>query len=141
MNRKSSYYRSRSERLKNLFQSLFWDMGGFSPRRSRSFHPRMFLFLVVALVTVGALGCQIIWQQVKVAQVRYQIDQLQKKNHKLRMAVHKNEVIVSRLERLDRIEYLARSELGMKPSDTVPVLTFRSAQWAKLPQDGERSRK
>lgn len=134
--RSNSRYRSRFERFVSRVQSVLNSLRNCLRTRKQSFSPRTLLLSLLALFLVGALSCQIVWQHVKIARVNYQITKLKKENHKLRMDVHRNEVAVSRLERLDRIERIAVSQLGMEPADSVPVMQLRKSHWVQLPPEG-----
>jgi len=134
--RHNTRYRSRSERLVSRVQNLLRWLRGTLRTQRQSISPRSLLLSVLALVLGGALCCQVVWQHVQVARVNYQITKLKQENHELRMDVHRNEVAVSRLERLDRIERIAVSQLGMEPSESVPKMRLKKSQWVQLPPEG-----
>lgn len=134
--RHNSRYRSRTERFLSRVQAFLQWMRGKLRTRRKPFSPRTLLLSVLALVLVAALSCQVVWQHVRVARVNYQITQLEKKNHELRMELHRDQVAVSRLQRLDRIERIAVSQLGMEPSESLPVMELRKSQWVQLPSEG-----
>lgn len=138
--RMNSYYRSRSSRWRSGVQSVLQGLQGALGTPHPTISPRTFFLLVLTLIAGGLLCCQIIWQQVKVAQIRYQISHIREENHHLRMKVHKREMVVSRLERLERIQAIAHTQLGMSASDRVPVIELERNRWVKLPRKGERSR-
>ncbi len=137
--RTNTYYRSRSSRWSSGFRSVLHGLRQTLGASHPSISPRTFFLVVLSLLTGGLLCLQIIWQQVKVAQIRYQIGQIRENNHQLRMEVQHREMVVSRLERLERIETIARTQLGMSASDRVPVIELEKTRWVKLPRKGERS--
>lgn len=132
----NSRYRSRIERIVSRVQGILHWLRTTLRTRKKSISPRSLLLSVLALVLGGALCCQIVWQHVQVARLNYQITQLSQQNHELRMNVHRNQVAVSRLERLDRIERIAVTQLGMKPADSIPVMELEKSQWVQLPSEG-----
>lgn len=135
----NTYYRSRSKRLQSSFQGLLNWLRTFLRARRRSISPQFLLLGTLALFLVGILCSQIIYRQVRVGRVRQEIARLEERNHNLRMAVNHREVKVARLKRLDRIQKIAMTQLGMVSSDTVPVLEIETGQWAQLSPEGGRS--
>lgn len=134
--RHNSRYRSRFERMVSRVQGILHWLRTTLRTRKNNISPRTLLLSVLALVLGGALCCQVVWQHVQVARINYQITNLKQENHELRMSVHRNEVAVSRLERLDRIERIAVSQLGMKPADSIPVMKLKNSHWVQLPPEG-----
>ncbi|MGM0380393.1 MAG: septum formation initiator family protein [bacterium] len=135
----NTYYRSRSKRLQSSFQGLLNWLRRFLRARRRSVSPQ-FLFLgTLALFLVGVLCSQIVYRQVRLGRVRQEIHRLESKNHNLRMTVNRREVKVARLKRLDRIQKIAITQLGMVAADTVPVMKVKTGQWAQLSPEGGRS--
>ncbi len=133
---RNSYYRSRSSRAGSRLQRFLRRLKNSLRTRHKSISPRSFLIGFLILILVGTLCGQVIWRQIRLSRVRYQISRLEKENLDLRMQVHGEEVAVSRLERLDRIRRIAMNQLGMTAGDTIPVLEVSSSQWAVLPREG-----
>jgi len=134
--RHNSRYRSRFERFCSRVQGFLQWMRGHLRSKRKPTSPRTLLLTALALILGVALCCQVVWQHVQVTRVNYQITNLAKQKHNLRMSIHRNEVAVSRLERLDRIERIAVSQLGMEPTDQLPVMELRKSQWVQLPSEG-----
>ncbi|MFP4686637.1 MAG: hypothetical protein ACLFN5_00845 [bacterium] len=136
---RNSYYRSRSSRAGSRFESFLCRLKSSLRTRHKSISPRSLLIGILVLVLVGTLCGQVVWRQIHLARVGYQITRLENENHELRMQVHREEVAVSRLRRLDRIQRIAMNQLGMTAADTIPVLEISRSQWAVLPPEGGRS--
>lgn len=134
--RNNTYYRSRSKRAYSLINGLVGWLRKLVRARHDSISPRFLLFSLLVFVLGTTLCSQVVWHQIRKTRLRYQINQLQEKNHRLRMQVHKKKIAVSRLQRLDRIQRIAVAQLGMKLADTVPALELSRRQWVQLPEGG-----
>ena len=128
--------RSRSGISSFGFGSFFrWIRNHLRSQRS-PISPRSLLLVVFGLVLAGALACQVIWQHSRATRLRIEIASLEERNHQLRMKIHRAELEVARLERLDRIQQIAVTELGMRERDKARILEMSRAQWASRPEGG-----
>ena len=99
--------------------------------------PRTVLLFLLGILLGGALACQVIWQHVRYTRTQAEINQLERRNHELDMKIHRQELAVSRLERLDRIQRIAVNQLGMKPLDDVPVVEMSQTHWVQSSRKGD----
>ncbi len=102
-----------------------------------SVSPRTVLLFLLGILLGGALACQVIWQNVRYTRTRVEINQLERRNHELDMKIHREELAVSRLERLDRIQRIAVNQLGMEPLDDVPVVEMSQTHWVQSSREGD----
>lgn len=101
-------------------------------------NPRTFLVGLLVVLLGGTLCLQVLWQHTQAARLKVQIAELERENHSLRMKIHRKEIAVSRLERLDRIRRLASAELGMRPRERVAVLEMSPTHWAQSSRGRDR---
>lgn len=126
----------RTRGVSYRFGSLFsWLKSSLRANRT-SLSSRSLLLILLTIVMGGALACQVVWQHVRHTRTRVQLNELQRQNHELKAKIHKKELVVARLERLDRIQRIAVNQLGMKPLDRVPVLEMSQTQWVQSPRKG-----
>ncbi|MFB6226718.1 MAG: hypothetical protein ABEH89_00140 [bacterium] len=90
----------------------------------------------MAIFLGGALACQVIWQHVRYSRNKQELRQLANQNRELQLKIDRKKLVVSRLERLERIQRIAVNELGMKPLDDAPVLEMSQSQWVQSPREG-----
>lgn len=106
-------------------------------RSSRpAFSPRTLLLVLLVVLLGGALACQVVWQHVRYTRTVVQINKLERQNQRLESKIHKKQLVVTRLQRLDRIQRIAVNQLGMKPLDDVPVVEMSQTQWVQSPRRG-----
>ncbi len=132
----NKYYRDRSERAISSFNGLLKWLQGIVRTRRDSISPRTFLLSLLVFLLATTLCTQIIARQVEEARLEYRVELLRERNLELRMQVHSKRIEVSQLQRLDRIQWIAISELGMEMADTVPLLELDRHRWAQLPLAG-----
>lgn len=99
--------------------------------------PRTVFLSLLGILLGGALACQVIWQHVRYTRTRVQINNLERQSHELDMKIHRTELAVSRLERLDRVQRIAVNQLGMEPLDETPVMEMSQAQWVQSSREGD----
>jgi hypothetical protein len=99
--------------------------------------PRTVLISLMAILLGGTLACQVIWQHVRYTRASVTVNQLEQRNHKLKMKIQQKELVVSRLERLDRIQRIAINQLGLKPLDETPVIEMSQTHWVQSSQEGD----
>ncbi|MFB6346252.1 MAG: hypothetical protein ABEK50_10840 [bacterium] len=97
---------------------------------------RSLLLVLMAIFLGGALACQVIWQHVRYSRNKQELRQLANQNRELQLKIDRKKLVVSRLERLERIQRIAVNELGMKPLDDAPVLEMSQSQWVQSPREG-----
>lgn len=124
--------RGVSNRFGNLISWLKSSLRSSRP----SFSPRSLLLVLLTIILGGALACQVIWQHVRYTRNKVELNKLERQNQVLESKIHKRELVVTRLERLDRIQRIAVNQLGMKPLDRVPVMEMSQTQWVQSPRRG-----
>ncbi|GEM_PF-4207451 len=132
----NKYYRNRSDRAISSFNGLLSWLQNIVRTRRDSISSRTFLLSLLVFLLAVTLCTQIIARQVEEARLEYRVDLLRERNLELRMQVHSERIEVSQLQRLDRIQWIAVSELGMEMVDTVPLLELDRRRWAQLPLEG-----
>jgi cell division protein FtsL len=98
---------------------------------------RTVFICLLGIVLTGGLACQVIWQQVRHMRASAEISRLQRQNHDLTMKIQQKKLVVSRLERLDRIQRIAVQQLGMEPLDRAPVIEMSQTHWVQSSREGD----
>jgi cell division protein FtsL len=80
--------------------------------------------LCAAVLTAGAVF--FLWQRQQFVQLGYEVNALRTERVRLREAIEPLEVEVHYLSRLERIDRLARTELGMRPPTPAQVIVLES---------------
>lgn len=87
--------------------------------------PRMVLVVLCAVViTVGAVF--FLWQRYQFVRLGYEVNRLRAEKARLEEAIEPLEVEVRYLSRLERIDRLAREELGMHPPAPSQVIVVET---------------
>lgn len=128
-------HRTRGRRVQ--FGALLSGLRSWLQRCRGRLDPGAFFVMGLAVILAGALALQVLWQHVRANRLHVQITRLKHRNHTLKMKIHRKEIAVSRLERLDRIQQLASAQLGMTPRERVAVLEMEQRHWAQNSRDGK----
>ncbi len=81
------------------------------------------MVLCAAILTVGAVV--FVWQRYQYVRLGFEVSALRERKAALEEAIEPLEIEVEYLSRLERIETLAREQLGMRPPRASQVRTWK----------------